>query len=77
MGFHDWWVHLILKCVNSVSYQVVHEKKEMGPIIPSRGIRQGDLLSPCSFCMLKGYLHCSLNMNNKSGFTESRFVEKL
>lgn len=30
MGFHDWWVHLILQCVNSVSYRIVHGTREMG-----------------------------------------------
>lgn len=42
MGFDVRWVNLIMQCVQSVSYQIVHARREIGPIKPSRGLRQGD-----------------------------------
>lgn len=39
MGFSPWWVHLVLQCVSTDSYNIVHGEHNMGPITSSRGIR--------------------------------------
>ncbi|KAL8125341.1 hypothetical protein AgCh_012871 [Apium graveolens] len=49
MGFSAWWVNLVLRCVTTISYHIVHGDNIMGPIIPSRGLRQGDPLFPYLF----------------------------
>uniref|UniRef100_A0A803NYG4 Reverse transcriptase domain-containing protein n=1 Tax=Cannabis sativa TaxID=3483 RepID=A0A803NYG4_CANSA len=49
MGFAERWVNLVMECVTTVTYTIVHNNHSMGPIIPTRGIRQGDPLSTYLF----------------------------
>jgi len=49
MGFNNRWVNLIIACVRTVTYYVFIIGKPSGCIVPSRGIRQGDHLSPNLF----------------------------
>lgn len=55
LGFPESWCSLVMKCVSSVSFSVRVNGVFSDSFRPSRGIRQGDPISPIfSCCVLRG-----------------------
>jgi hypothetical protein len=51
LGFAPQWVRWILMCIETVDYLVLVNNNLVGPIIPGRGLRQGNPLSSYLFIL--------------------------
>ena len=61
LGFNDRWIKLLMLCVTTVSYSVIVNGEPKGLIHPSRGIRQGDPISPFLFLPCTEGFHGLIN----------------
>ena len=73
MGFHGRWVDLVMATIKSVSYSFFINGVPRGFIKPTRGIRQGDPLSPYLFLLcsngLNGLLKKAVARGDSRGFS--------
>lgn len=68
MGFSNRWIHWMMMCVTSVSYSISFQGSNIGPILPKRGLRQGDPLSPYLFLLCVEGLSLSLKSAANNAF---------
>ncbi|KAA3488795.1 reverse transcriptase [Gossypium australe] len=74
MGFAQEWVDSIMKCINSVSYAVNINSQKGRIFHPSRGLRQGDPLSPFIFLICSEGLSSLMRSANQVGLVKGARV---
>jgi hypothetical protein len=67
MGFNEKWISLIMMYVRSVRYSILVNGSPQGLIIPSRGIRQRDPISPYLFLLCAEALSSMLHKAYRDG----------
>jgi len=65
LGFADRWINLLMSCVRTVTYSILLNGQPRGHITPSRGLRQGDVLSPYLFIL------CTKALSSLIRYTEN------
>ena len=74
LGFKERWRELVMRCVRSVTYSIKINGNPRGHIIPSRGIRQGDPLSPYLFLLCAEGLSALIKASVARGDMKGVFV---
>ena len=81
MGFTDHWIKLMMLCVKTVTYSILVNGEPKGMITPTRGIRQGDPLSPFLFLLctegLNGLLLQAAHQGHIKGYSLCRNSPRL
>lgn len=67
MGFHERWISLIMMCVTTVEYSVLINGVAKGKISPTRGLRQGDPISPYLFLICAEGLSAMIKKEEREG----------
>ena len=76
LGFHSRWRRLMMQCISLVTYAVCINGKPSDHIIPTRGLRQGDPLSPYLFMLCAEGLSALIKKSTADGLLEDISVSK-
>ena len=78
LGFAAPWINTITNMVRTISFSVLFNGSKLEEFKPSRGIRQGDPISPYLFLLAAEGLPCLLKSQNGSSHSAaSRWLHRL
>jgi hypothetical protein len=66
LGFHQLWIDMVMRIVSTVTFSVLFNGERLESFQPSRGIRQGDPISPYLFLLAAEGLPCLLKSRVES-----------
>jgi hypothetical protein len=72
-GFNQHWINWIVNLVSTTSYSLLINGAPTKPFCPSRGIRQGDPLSPFLFILMMEGL--SRSIKNATAASEIKGIK--
>jgi hypothetical protein len=67
LGFHSQWIRWVMACVTTVRYTIRFNGHLLDPFSPTRGLRQGDPLSPYLFLFVADGLSCLIRKEIEDG----------
>lgn len=67
LGFCGLWIDRVMRFITSVSYSFLHNGEEFGSVLPQRGLRQGDPISPYLYIMCAEGLSAIIRKNEEAG----------
>ena len=76
MGFHEKWITLMMMCVKTVFYSVLINGEPKGKIVPSKGLRQEDPISPYLFLLCAEGLSAMLKKEEEEGYIKGVAVSR-
>ncbi|KAL8096595.1 hypothetical protein AgCh_037529 [Apium graveolens] len=72
--FPTLWVDRVMNCVKSVSYSFLRDGDVFGEIIPQRGVRQGDPISPFMYIICAEGLSGMIRVHEECGLLYGRKI---
>ncbi|KAM1965619.1 hypothetical protein ACFX15_045929 [Malus domestica] len=70
LGFQRRWIAMVMQCVKTVEFSILINGRPGRAFKPSRGLRQGDPLSPYLFLIISEVLSLLISKAVQQGFLE-------
>ena len=76
LGFNERLIFLVMMCISTISYFMLINGEAKGNIVPSRGLRQGDPISPYLSLLCVEGLSAMLRKEEEQGNIQGILVSR-